>query len=637
MGGAGCPSTLWITLVTTFVLVLFYSSGSAGIEFTLLQNKWIVPDVVSVCGVLLCQEKRYLSGENKIHTVTNLSVFKTVQFELSNRDSIQDRQQLLASVSSTQPKLEQVIDGMKMYGLLKDGQATLKIELSKQTDCLTEFTCQVKGVDLLGNEQVSYFRLLKQHLQTMKNEDTIAVPASIVIELLSLIQKQDVKLEMIEKTSEKLENNMSILQKSWEECVGDVLKQSHEKVESLKDIMIEKITFLERTLTEQINSLERSSQDKTLSGFRNIADKLCMLDSKLSAVDSNAIQEKVIKTMKTQTDAYISNFLNTSKKADDALSRITDLFIVLNSNRTSFEKIVLENYHELLTNLTGNMDKIFTSNENLTDEVRTKIVSFEDQLDLSLHQLLSITNKKAEHTLSALSNMTSQFNSTLINYVESTLTGFFMPESCMKNTPILLHPPSTPYPVIYRSEFPRLNTPLLCDTVTDGGGWIVIQRRSTGKVDFYRNWVSYKDGFGTLDNDFWLGNENIHAITSHARYELRVELKYEGQSKFALYDRFSIGGENTNYVLSLGTYSGSAGDSLSLHSGHKFSTYDKDNDAYNGNCARQFTGAWWYTNCHYSNLNGKWRGGPHKGLKWDTFTGIESAYFSEMKIRQVNP
>ena len=38
-----------------------------------------------------------------------------------------------------------------------------------------------------------------------------------------------------------------------------------------------------------------------------------------------------------------------------------------------------------------------------------------------------------------------------------------------------------------------------CDVDT-GGGWLVVQRRQDGSVDFNRGWVDYEDGFGYIVN-----------------------------------------------------------------------------------------------------------------------------------------
>ncbi|CAI9534280.1 unnamed protein product [Staurois parvus] len=74
---------------------------------------------------------------------------------------------------------------------------------------------------------------------------------------------------------------------------------------------------------------------------------------------------------------------------------------------------------------------------------------------------------------------------------------------------------------------------VLCDMNTDDGGWIVFQRRWDGSVDFFRNWADYKKGFGSRLNEFWLGNDNLHKITSTGKWELRIELQdFENKKTF---------------------------------------------------------------------------------------------------------
>ena len=58
---------------------------------------------------------------------------------------------------------------------------------------------------------------------------------------------------------------------------------------------------------------------------------------------------------------------------------------------------------------------------------------------------------------------------------------------------------------------------------TDGGGWIVIQKRFDGSVDFNRNWNDYKNGFGDVNGEYWLGNEFVHQYTEKDQSEMKIE------------------------------------------------------------------------------------------------------------------
>ncbi|NXN65145.1 TENN protein, partial [Himantopus himantopus] len=176
-----------------------------------------------------------------------------------------------------------------------------------------------------------------------------------------------------------------------------------------------------------------------------------------------------------------------------------------------------------------------------------------------------------------------------------------------------------------------------CDMITDGGGWIVFQRRSTGELDFYKRWKDYVEGFGDPTGEFWLGLDKLHNLTSSSpiRYELRVDLWTASESVYAVYDFFQVASSRDRYRLSVGNYRGNAGDAMTYHNGWKFTTWDRDNDVALSNCALTHHGAWWYKNCHLANLNGKYGESKHsEGVNWEPWKGHEfSIPFTEMKIR----
>ena len=97
---------------------------------------------------------------------------------------------------------------------------------------------------------------------------------------------------------------------------------------------------------------------------------------------------------------------------------------------------------------------------------------------------------------------------------------------------------------------------VFCDQKTAGGGWIVIQKRLDGSVNFKRGWKDYKNGFGNLNGEFWLGLDKMHRLTK-TKNKLRVELQdWKGNSAYAEYSLFAVSSEQTKYKLSLGSYSG---------------------------------------------------------------------------------
>ncbi|KAG0717566.1 Ficolin-2 [Chionoecetes opilio] len=189
---------------------------------------------------------------------------------------------------------------------------------------------------------------------------------------------------------------------------------------------------------------------------------------------------------------------------------------------------------------------------------------------------------------------------------------------------------------------PHHHVTVFCDHTVDGGGWTVFQRRTNDSIrqDFYRTWIEYQLGFGDLQGEFWLGLDLLHVLTSTTLQELRIDLAdYEGGERWAKYSFFNIGSDETKYRLSVGRYTGDAGDAMQpQHSGDNFSTHDQDNDTYGNNCAVQFRGAWWYRACHHANLNGYQHQGNHSsfadGINWHAWRGYNySLRRTSMMIR----
>lgn len=178
--------------------------------------------------------------------------------------------------------------------------------------------------------------------------------------------------------------------------------------------------------------------------------------------------------------------------------------------------------------------------------------------------------------------------------------------------------------------------------------WTVFQRRQDGSVDFYRDWQNYEDGFGDLTGEFWLGNNKLQRLTAAFNTSLYIELEDWNKNKvYAKYGLFRIADRKSNYKLTVGSYSGNAGDSLLRadsmlwnHNGMNFTTKDRDNDKHKGiNCAQYEKGAWWYNACAVSNLNGQYLGkgrSEWNGVWWYSFRETHSLKFTKMILKARN-
>ncbi|KAK3757886.1 hypothetical protein RRG08_048481 [Elysia crispata] len=529
------------------------------------------------CGVLTCVEKYTTSDSsmNQDHVKTNSSTISSMKV-FTTDDS--GRRQLVAYVGSQQPNMTRVSNGIKVEGHLGASAADLRLEFLKSKDCSAAFTCEVRSLDVHGTEVVSSNQLQQQITQRASQIGSGRTAPEVSTQLMMIAQQ---------------------------------------------------LILFENRLEDRIRSVEDKIEGK-------VADKLCQLEAKLTTPTDAA------RLGPGDKDGVSENFLNEQMENLKSALAISGR---INRNLNESFEIVDRHLNQLehlgKTNLTGlKRSSVGTYGmlgaiKNSTEDHNRSDMSFRHNLLKKIKQLeLGTCNSSAEALFSVRDEITE--TNTLINNIIMPVYDLFMPKQCRRGLVSLAVQTRFPYPVIRPNEESGLNVSYLCDETTDGGGWIIIQRRTTGEEDFYRDWATYRKGFGSLAGDFWLGNENLHTLTNNRSYELWVELKYDGRSAFAHYDIFSVASEADNYAIEVGDYDGTAGDSLTYHNGSPFTTFDRDNDESFINCATSSHGAWWFKKCHHSNLNGEWGATYYAGPRWKTFSSSNPTTYTEMKIRSLD-
>jgi ficolin len=187
-----------------------------------------------------------------------------------------------------------------------------------------------------------------------------------------------------------------------------------------------------------------------------------------------------------------------------------------------------------------------------------------------------------------------------------------------------------------------------CDMALLDGGWTVIQRRQDSTVSFDRSYGSYRQGFGNLHGNFWLGLDKIRRLILSDHQNLLMEVYFGVEaffkhSTYARYNQFSIGPRVSGYRLTIGGYDASsgAGDSMSSLNGQKFSTRNTQEHCKKRNHfpGHTYSGGWWFRNCIYNtNLNGRYyEDGPNldatDGISWYSWLGKHSLKTTVIAIR----
>ncbi|XP_064601229.1 ficolin-3-like [Liolophura sinensis] len=142
---------------------------------------------------------------------------------------------------------------------------------------------------------------------------------------------------------------------------------------------------------------------------------------------------------------------------------------------------------------------------------------------------------------------------------------------------------------------------------SSGRGWMVVQRRINGELDFNKTWEEYRQGFGDLSSEFWLGNEYIWPLLNSSKFSIYVKIFLGGNQT----SNFSLSDNANNYLCSEAedyqlyyddvTYRPFASSQYPL-SGSTFMTWDRKQ--LRPGCP-PLDGGWWYSEreCHRRKTN----------------------------------
>ena len=189
---------------------------------------------------------------------------------------------------------------------------------------------------------------------------------------------------------------------------------------------------------------------------------------------------------------------------------------------------------------------------------------------------------------------------------------------------------------IYRKQ-------VYCEMEMAGGGWMVFQRRFDGSVDFpNKDWNAYKEGFGDVNSEHWLGNKWLNLLTTSEKYDYLVWAKaFDGDVRMKKMLGVRVDNEDESFKITFEQetqdFTPNEAYGMEKMNGMKFSTVLVRNDIYNHpeSCGFEY-GPWWHEECHRIAMNGRYSydGVPSSGANGIIWYGWKG-YSVSLKESQI--
>ncbi|XP_072043613.1 uncharacterized protein [Amphiura filiformis] len=464
----------------------------------------------------------------------------------------------------------------------------------------------------------------QQTISLLQNvNDTSTNMTSVLQETTSLLRSQLVTHENQRHTLTQMSDTVTRMADTQNQTLNAVTQMADTQNQTLNTV-----TQMADTQSQTLNTVTQmaDTQSQTRDTLTEMSQSQTQILATLAQISNTQSQMSNTQSQMSNTQSQMANTFNQVA----ALMQMQTQQLQNMSSTMNTVVSVLEKQQETLENISQSLPLVLDQQATqieLLNQNSTAVVSSTDLLaDEQAVKLLEMQNRQIEYLTDILTREFLGQNRILL-HVTNILHG------CSDLN--LTQGYSGIYTVTPRTG---LLVDVYCDTGTDGGGWTVFQRRFNGSLDFYRGWDEYVAGFGSLEGEFWAGLQLLHLLTSSGSWELMILLEdFNGETAYANYQSFNIGDEASNYRLTIGSYNGTAGDSMARHNNSQFTTHDKVH--FHRSCTQAWEGAWWYGSCDYSDLNGRYFGLTERhwsGMTWSTWKHNQSLKTSTMMIRPIH-
>ncbi|KAJ3646846.1 hypothetical protein Zmor_024415 [Zophobas morio] len=367
---------------------------------------------------------------------------------------------------------------------------------------------------------------------------------------------EEIKNEIISKTDENFRRQLTELKNKLMNAITESIMKSETKFKELEERVNESRTAyysnIEKKLTETKNEIFDKMNEQTESTKLLLENQLIKTKQQIVSETKENVREQL-----TEVKNEMLVKINASEESTKlAISKNEDLALEIQSVCQSVKEQLTKTNIDIIQEIvelkesrvavSSDLRKTLNETKNyIVDEMKSVLSDNEKHIERMQAQLNETKAEIAE--LGDFNEMKNQLAKTQQKILVEIQQCRSVPEDCRE-----IQKRGYNTSGIYRIQ-PRLSLQsflVWCELSDYGGGWTYVVNRFDGSQNFYLKWTDYKQGFGNLSGEHWIGLDHLYELTNSNSVELLIELlDWDLYKVYALYDDFRVGNEAESYPL----------------------------------------------------------------------------------------